>query len=79
MGAGREQGEGWLADPTEGQRQKVGTALPHRQVFRLDGQAAGLTLPFSCLKASFGVRRLIGVTEIEKGSSYGNQEFKKKE
>ncbi|XP_060496995.2 1-acyl-sn-glycerol-3-phosphate acyltransferase gamma isoform X2 [Panthera onca] len=29
--------------------------------------------------ASFGVRRLIGVTEIEKGSSYGNQEFKKKE
>lgn len=30
-------------------------------------------------KASFGVRRLIGVTEIEKGSSYGNQEFKKKE
>ncbi|KAH0624794.1 hypothetical protein JD844_032604 [Phrynosoma platyrhinos] len=28
--------------------------------------------------ASFGVRRLIGVTEIEKGSSYGNQEFKKK-
>lgn len=27
--------------------------------------------------ASFGVRRLIGVTEIEKGSSYGNQEFKK--
>lgn len=31
------------------------------------------------LKASFGVRRLIGVTEIEKGSSYGNQEFKKKE
>lgn len=32
-----------------------------------------------CFKASFGVRRLIGVTEIEKGSSYGNQEFKKKE
>lgn len=30
-------------------------------------------------KASFGVRRLIGVTEIEKGSSYGNQELKKKE
>uniref|UniRef100_A0A2K5EV38 Acyltransferase C-terminal domain-containing protein n=1 Tax=Aotus nancymaae TaxID=37293 RepID=A0A2K5EV38_AOTNA len=29
--------------------------------------------------ASFGVRRLIGVTEIEKGSSYGNQEVKKKE
>uniref|UniRef100_A0A2K5E2Q8 Phospholipid/glycerol acyltransferase domain-containing protein n=1 Tax=Aotus nancymaae TaxID=37293 RepID=A0A2K5E2Q8_AOTNA len=29
--------------------------------------------------ASFGVRRLIGVTEIEKGSSYGNKEFKKKE
>ncbi|MEJ1288085.1 1-acylglycerol-3-phosphate O-acyltransferase 3 [Cricetulus griseus] len=29
--------------------------------------------------ASFGVRRLIGVTEIEKGSSYGNQELKKKE
>ncbi|XP_010634754.1 1-acyl-sn-glycerol-3-phosphate acyltransferase gamma isoform X2 [Fukomys damarensis] len=28
---------------------------------------------------SFGVRRLIGMTEIEKGSSYGNQEFKKKE
>ncbi|KAG8513716.1 1-acyl-sn-glycerol-3-phosphate acyltransferase gamma [Galemys pyrenaicus] len=27
--------------------------------------------------ASFAVRRLIGVTEIEKGSSYGNQEFKK--
>lgn len=36
-------------------------------------------LAFSCFKASFGVRRLIGVTEIEKGSSYGNQEFKKKE
>lgn len=30
-------------------------------------------------QASFGVRRLIGVTEIEKGSSYGNQELKKKE
>nr|XP_014342017.1 PREDICTED: 1-acyl-sn-glycerol-3-phosphate acyltransferase gamma [Latimeria chalumnae] len=29
--------------------------------------------------ASFGVRRLIGVTEIQKGSSYGNQEFKKRE
>lgn len=28
---------------------------------------------------SFGVRRLIGVTEIGKGSSYGNQEFKKQE
>lgn len=29
--------------------------------------------------ASLGVRRLIGVTEIEKGSSYGDQELKKKE
>ncbi|XP_066563180.1 1-acyl-sn-glycerol-3-phosphate acyltransferase gamma isoform X2 [Amia ocellicauda] len=28
--------------------------------------------------ACFAVRRLIGVTEIEKGSSYGNQEVKKK-
>ncbi|XP_048396479.1 1-acyl-sn-glycerol-3-phosphate acyltransferase gamma-like [Stegostoma tigrinum] len=28
--------------------------------------------------ASFCVRRLIGVTEIGKGSSYGNQEFKKR-
>ncbi|XP_043557369.1 1-acyl-sn-glycerol-3-phosphate acyltransferase gamma [Chiloscyllium plagiosum] len=28
--------------------------------------------------ASFSVRRLIGVTEIGKGSSYGNQEFKKR-
>ncbi|XP_048202117.1 1-acyl-sn-glycerol-3-phosphate acyltransferase gamma [Perognathus longimembris pacificus] len=29
--------------------------------------------------AAFGLRRLIGVTEIGKGSSYGNQELKKKE
>lgn len=42
----------------------------------------GFNVPLISLlyfKASFGVRRLIGVTEIEKGSSYGNQEFKKKE
>ncbi|ETE66236.1 1-acyl-sn-glycerol-3-phosphate acyltransferase gamma, partial [Ophiophagus hannah] len=39
-----------------------------------------LILAFLCFvgAVSFGGRRLIGVTEIEKGSSYGNQEFKKK-
>lgn len=42
-------------------------------------EGGGSNLTFSCFEASFGVRRLIGVTEIEKGSSYGNQEFKKKE
>ncbi|XP_036616373.1 1-acyl-sn-glycerol-3-phosphate acyltransferase gamma-like [Trichosurus vulpecula] len=29
--------------------------------------------------AFFGIQRLVGVTEIEKGSSYGNQKFQKKE